>query len=259
MSDTRRGFLKTLGKLGAAVGLTAAVASTPAKGDDIPVSKELLLSQIRTLKAHSRTALKAGLTAEEEKWVKDGKKSMQFVVPKDSKINTKDWNKAHETGNPMLYGSNAHVTSRKNVLLQEDMNEFYNSIVDCKRMEIMPPQFLPAHIRDFVMKKEAIRSLDPYNWGEVFDLKWHDFKGINPLHATVTCAWIATVKPRYRGIFDGETFSRQHSLAMAYLAEARVDVERVKMHVKDQCYRELVDTLQDLILARISRDVKQNS
>jgi hypothetical protein len=31
MKDTRRGFLKTLGKLGAAVGLTAAVASTPGK------------------------------------------------------------------------------------------------------------------------------------------------------------------------------------------------------------------------------------
>ncbi len=53
--ENRRGFLKTLGKLGAAVGLTTVAASTlPVKGDDIPVSKELLLSQVRDLKRINR-------------------------------------------------------------------------------------------------------------------------------------------------------------------------------------------------------------
>ncbi len=43
MIDTRRGFLKTLGKLAAAVGLTAAVASIPAKAPEstAPKAKDL--------------------------------------------------------------------------------------------------------------------------------------------------------------------------------------------------------------------------
>lgn len=123
MNDTRRGFLKTLGKLAAAVGITTAACSAHHHGhhhpkhpkhpkrSDIPVSKETLLSQIRTLKAHSRTAPKAktltALTDEELQWVKDGRKVMEFhppTVPKDS-IDEKQWK----------YASNVCVTNRPDV------------------------------------------------------------------------------------------------------------------------------------------------
>ena len=118
---------------------------------------------------------------------------------------------------------------------------------------------LPPHAYSYLQQREAIRALDPYNWGKVFDLTWRDWYGEDPTHATVTGRWEARVKPQFQGIFSGEVWTHSRKIAMDYLSSRVDDVHRIKKHAKEQCYRELVDQLQDVILERIARDIKLNA
>jgi len=207
--EDRRGFLKTLGKLAAAVGITTAVATVPTKA-------------------------KMG-----------GKPIIEKI----------EWGKPmHET--PVNRGYAARLASNPHTVTQEQMNAFYNQVIDTKHMEMMPPPMVvPQHIYDFMRRKEAIRSLDPYNWGAVFDMKWVDWN--QPTNfATSIGRWEARVKPQFRDIIDGEVYTQSKEIAMDYLRSSVANSDVLLNYAKEQCYRELVDSLQDVILERIKRDVK---
>ncbi len=225
MEESRRGFLKTLGKLAAAVGITSAAATVSVKGEEIPVSKELLLSQIKTLKAPKSTTPKA----------KEHTKETLFGFS--------GFKKYDPAAQPMM----------------DNLNRTYNQILDNTSMRLNPPMSVPSSVYDMMMKREATFRLDPYNWGTVFDMKWFEWHETVMSFATKQGVWEARVKPQFRGVFDGEVYTHSKEIAMSYLEMRVSDVDRVKEHAKEQCYRELVDQLQDIILERIKRDVKSRT
>lgn len=234
--EDRRGFLKTLGKLAAAVGITAAVSATA--GDTSGTTP--------SAKIENRASLENTST--------------------------------RQIRNPIHMVSNSHITSRKMDSIEpkfgftwdsaktnpaEDIQRMANELTvaryDNASMMMNPPIFVPAHVRDFLLRRETIRNLDPYNWGAVFDLEWEDWRKIEPQFATATGRWIARVNPQFYGLFAGEVFFRTQQIALDYLESHVADPEVVKNYAKEQCYRALVDELQDLILDVIKRDVKANS
>jgi len=107
MKNTRRGFLKTLGKLGAALGIMTTAACLPKMHDHG--------GHKHPLKANPPTTPKAKpLTDEELKWVKDGRKLMTFTVPDERK----QWK----------YASNVCVTNRAS--LEATSTRKPNSMLD---------------------------------------------------------------------------------------------------------------------------------
>jgi len=243
MADTRRGFLKTLGKLGAAVGLTAAVATVDLKSTDAVGLRSSSLTQRQ----------KDDIATQVQTQVDDIKRNGGTL------INTK-------TGKKTVY-----PTKRKDMMwdvlststdpvadVQKAVNELTAMRLDNAEMMIHPSMVVaPPHIYDYVQRQEAIRDLDPYNWGAVFDLKWVDWN--QPLNfATAIGRWEARVKPQFRGIFKGEVYTQSKEIAMSYLEQQVSNAMDVKKYAKEQCYRELVDHLQNVILERIKRDVKEN-
>ncbi len=264
--DSRRGFLKTLGKLTAAVGLTAAAASTlEAKTPTTPKAK--FASSLES------TSQKSGDYA---KWVQDGRQVKNFTPPGGTPIiedltykTAPAFSKTMERVKPGSliptesyvhpgYTYRTYEDHEKNILAQRTMNSIYNAHLDNMAMELHPPQMVvPRHIYDFVQTKEAIQKLDPYNWGAVFELRWLDWTAADPAHATVTGRWMAKVRPEFHGVFDNEIeYYQSQSIAMEYLVSVAQNHERIKEAAKDQCFRQLVDRLQGVILERIARDVK---
>ena len=145
--------------------------------------------------------------------------------------------------------------------LNDDLNAYTNMRIDEMVTRNYPEMMVvPPSVYDFMRAKEAIRKLDPYNWGAVFDLEWHDFRAKEAAFATQTGGWEATVKPQFRGVFKNEVYYKTQSIAMDCLVSMHgIDnVDKFKEHTKDQCYRQIVDKLQDIILERIKRNVKDN-
>jgi len=254
MEEDRRGFLKTLGKLTAAVGITAAASTLPAKGKEL--NHDEFMKVMET----------PGLTREEQQWIKDGKKVMQFQVPK-----------------PITHASNVCVTNRRSFFdydlkptrkamsgdicdavkataeAQRTIDKIQNMRIDEMRMEMNPHMIVPREAYTYMNHERAMRDLDPYNWGKVFDLEWKDWHAADPMHATVTGIWVARVKPYFASCFENNMWYQSKSIAMDYLAQRVNKSEEVKAYAKDMAYRQLVDTLQDVILERIKRDVKSRS
>lgn len=227
--EDRRGFLKTLGKLGAALGITAAVAtSNPTKG--------------ATPKPTNAASLEATSTR--------ARKSFPGTLEPAFKKKVEEFE----------FGFTGFRSFEENAQLQKDVDLVYNQIIDNKHMEMMPPMMaVPPHVYDFVMKKQAIADLDPYNWGAVFDIKWIDWHASDPRFATHEGRWEATVKPRYYCVLQDRVFVKTHRLAMEYLASHVGDVEMVKKRAKQQCYDELVLKMRNIIELIIEADKKLNA
>jgi len=136
--ESRRGFLKTLGKLTAAVGLTAAVASTSAKAD---------------------TEGTGGGKPIIEKFNYKPRLSARDMF----RLEVRDTGKVNNDGLAIRETTfDKHVEHAKTV-----MDDLANAWLDNASMALNPPMVIPRHVYGYAMRKKAIRSLDPYNWGSI--------------------------------------------------------------------------------------------
>ena len=131
MADTRRGFLKTLGKLGAAVGLTAAVAST--------------------VEAKIPTTPKAKMAPNGG----GGGGHVSALIEKNRDMGKFEFGFTGFKADPMAAESLQQ--------LQRDMNLVRNQALDNARMTLHSPMVVPQHVYDYITKRRVIDNLDPYN------------------------------------------------------------------------------------------------
>lgn len=282
MEDNRRGFLKTLGKLGVALGITTAACSskhhhhsphhpqaktrTTTFGPTPNVPNGRYGGANPPSKAKPRPAPKVkntlkgypGTTASEqaaEKW--------QYGFT--------GFKKAPVEGQ-IKFAGNVTVTNRKAMSgeiddavkataeAQRTIDAVQNMRLDNARMAMNPDLVVPQSGYDYMQRRQAVRDLDPYNWGKVFMLTWHDWRSDDPSFATQTGWWTATVRPQFRGVFEDEVYCQSQRLSMEYIVK-RVGgrAETVADYAKEECYRGLVNKLQDVILERIKRDVKSST
>ncbi len=223
LMENRRGFLKTLGKLTAAVGITTAAATVlPAKG----------------IGDTSGTAPK-----DKTPWCKD-----HGELP---------------ARKPITHASNVCITNRKALKGdlgvgkataegQRAIDAVENMRLDNARMGINPHHyFFPYDHRE-----RALKELDPYNWRGVFKLTWDDWRPRDAGLDTVTGAWVASVRPYFSSCFENRQWYQTQSIAGHGLLQHQLEA---KKHAKDLAFRQIVDHLQDVILERIKRDVKAQS
>jgi hypothetical protein len=230
--EDRRGFLKTLGKLGAALGITAAVAtSNPTKG--------------ATPKPTNAASLEATSTR--------ARKSFPGTLEPAFKKKVEEFE----------FGFTGFRSFEENEQLQKDVDLVYNQIIDNKHMALNPPMMaVPPHVYDFIMKKQAIADLDPFNWGAVFDIKWIDWQsGLDgPSYADSQIGrWEAHVKPRYHSVLQDRTFVKSIELPMKYVELHKVDGETIKARAKRRCYDDIVIKMRNVITLIIETDKKLNA
>lgn len=255
MADTRRGFLKTLGKLTAAVGITAAAATVlPAKskgiGDPGPLA---------SIKVPGGKPIIEDLTY----------KTASVTRGRDTLILPNDLNKFVGPHGQIKFMGNVTVTNRDKFFgFRDDYNDKTDPIADAQkaidnlnnlRIDNERMGVLPHHY--FFDKREhrerALRELDPYNWRGVYDLKWEDWKQRDPAHDTITGIWLATVRPYFEPCFEKPCYYR--SVTVTKMALLMSDAEEIKKIAQDNGYREIVRSLQDEILNRIKRDVRSRT
>ncbi len=272
--ETRRGFLKTLGKLTAAVGLTAAAVSTvEAKKGTTPsgeVDHETFLDIMETPKVPKDALLdfKPNGDVVRTPIVGVDVASNSHTVPKNREIAKLkagfSWTSGKKLEPGSLIPTQSYVhpgyhfrNSEENMLAQDTMNRMYSAHADNIRMAYPPQMVMSIEAYNQWNKMELIRTLDPYNWGQMFNLEWQGWKQRDPEHVTTVGIWTATVNPKFRGIFEHEHYYQSQAVAIQYLKQCVKDGGKgVLKHAKEQCYRQLVDMVQDVILKRIARDVK---
>lgn len=193
--EDRRGFLKTLGKLAAAVGITTAAA-----GGKRVNGKELNHDEFMD-------AL--------EKPFKMGVRTTSDVTPGGLPIRETFLYKPRSQGATRL-ASNSHTIARPEEIAmtpqpdrfihQQLMDDTYNAMVDNAHMKAYPPQMVvSADQYDAIMKSQQKRYLDPYKWGDVFEIKWRPFRA-KPDMYLYEGWWEAKVRTAFNRCFEGETF-----------------------------------------------------
>ncbi len=217
--DSRRGFLKTLGKLGAAVGLTAAVASTSeAKIPTTPKAKIDLASNSHTT-------------------IRTGQPHFEFGFS------------GFRNTDPL-----ADMEQ-----LQKDVDLVTNQLLDSTSLRLHPPMAVPQYVYDFINKRHIMENLDPYKWGDVFELTWVDWHSTDARFATKRAYWEARVKQPYRGIFKESVYQNSVELPMEYLIMRVNDRKPIMDHAKHRCYDELVHDLRCAIQTVVATDKKLNA
>ena len=172
--ENRRGFLKTLGKLTAAVGITAAAAtSLPAKDKGIGDPGPLASIKVPWSDNHSELPAKQ-----------------------------------------IKYAANICVTNRKGFHgnlgvgksseeAQRTIDALHNARIDNIRMSY-----------NYFDHDRALKELDPYNWQKVYTLDWEDWKPRDPSRDTLTGVWLATVKPQFASCFEKPCYYRSVTVGM---------------------------------------------
>lgn len=244
--ENRRGFLKTLGKLGAALGITtAACSSSHHRGHHYPKHpKHPKHPTHPTRKATIGTAPKAKIKTPSHSELK----TFGGIVPRPK--GTFEFGFTGFKTDPLAQD--------KIDQLQRDANLLYNSVIDAKHLGIDPPMVVPPHVYDYITKRHVMDNLDPYQWGNVFDLKWVDWHSTDARFATKRGYWEARVKRPYRGIFKEAVYRQKVELPMEYLVTRVDDINPIKEHAKRGAYEELVNALRTAITVVIATDKKMN-
>ena len=233
MEENRRGFLKTLGKLATAVGITTAAATLPVK-EEVNIGYGAALAKIDTTpKAKPPT-------------LPDPPYEFGFTGfthhPDDAYVPS-----FSDLGDPTAEGQRA-------------IDAVHNMRLDNATTQMRPDMMVaPPAMYDWVQRQEAIRSLDPYNWGAVFDVKWHDWHSTDARFATKRAFWEAKPHSRYRDIFPDLVYRQSMELSMEYLITRVGDAEPIKQHAKRTIYERLIQELQEAIRLVIqTRDLNQD-
>ncbi len=152
------------------------------------------------------------------------------------------------------YGFTGFRTAEQNdavLTAQKAINSLHNARVDNLRMEMQPDMLIGSQrMFDHFKTKELLHRLDPFNWGDVFDLKWIDWHATDVQYATKRGVWEARVRPEYHRIFKDHVYMQSIELPMEYLAYRAKHVEHaeaLKDHAKRRTYEEIVDKLQEVI------------
>jgi len=247
MADTRRGFLKTLGKLGAALGITTAAACSAHHhghhGGHHPP------------KAKPRTAPKAKIELKPRS--QGASKMVEGQIKFAGNVTTTNRPKgAFEFG--FTGFKTDPMAADKIKQLNDDANLLYNSILDNKSRAINPQMIVPPHVYEYITKRHLMDEMDPYNWGAVFDVKWVDWHSTDARFATKRAYWEARVNRPYRGIFKESVYRQAVELPMQYLAMRVDDVNPVQEHAKRNAYEDLVSALRTAIQVVIDTDKRMN-
>ena len=245
MSDNRREFLKTLGKLGAALGITAAATTLPSKGDPTPAGN------LASLEATSNPT--TGTTRNP---------SFPDVLEKI------DYKFGFTGFKPRSQGATK--------MAQDAINSIENLRLDNIKMRMAPPiyvepdRFISPHLQHLnepsmfaesvriTRQQQLLKELDPYNWGDVFDLTWDDWRTRDARHYAVEGCWTARVKARYRDLFGDVGVLRrsccvakeelyQHAKYAGRLPKDDSSQQRVLGYRKDAAYNQIIDEIQKAI------------
>jgi len=262
--EDRRGFLKTLGKLAAAVGITTTSAACFQKLHDHGGHKH-------PLKAKNGTTPSGGKPIIEDLTYK----TASITRPKDPVVFASNshvqptreiaklkagftWQSATnlEHSESFIQPASHYRNAESNALAQEHLNSFYNAHLDNMSMELNPPQMVvSAEHYARIMKLEQKRHLDPYKWGEVFDLKWIPFKS-KPNMDAYEGYWEARVKRAFNKCFESagsnEIFRvnviiSRHEMKFAMKQSDHESNRRLIGIYKENAYRKIVDELQRVI------------
>jgi len=214
--DNRRGFLATLGKLAAAVGITTAAATVSAKGlDDIgdPTPP--------THKTYKTPSFDGGALSPTLKRVR------------------------------AQWASNSHTTPREFNRAQAAINDMTNAYMDNMKVQGNPQMIVSIDQWQAIMKAQQRERLDPYKWGEVFDLKWIPFKPMMNMEA-YEGMWEARVRHEFQHWFKDEIFRvnvmiSTHEMKFAMNQNDHASNAHMISRYKDNAYRKIVDELQRVI------------
>jgi len=255
--QNRRGFLKTLGKLTAAVGITAA-ATVPTKGkelnhDEVMEAMEVPKDALLDFKPDGtviRTKLPnaASLEATSRGWPRyESKNTMMKKLPPGNLQALRD--------------------TTRNMQAQQAMDKLENLRLDNLQMRLNQPvylepdRFISPHLQhlNHTAFGESVRishramllkELDQFNWGGAFELRWSDWKPDDPRHDTVCGYWTAKVLPRYSELFGNQTiFTRKVVVSRhaIYMAQEQDRKETLQDWYKRTAYEDVVHELRDAI------------
>jgi len=224
--ENRRGFLATLGKLAAAVGImtAAATVSTKVKPGGKPIIEKI-------------------------EWGKP----MHEVKPRTTRYpisptvkRVLGQSKIPPEVDAYFDAQRAHANPA-----QEAINNMTNAMLDNARQSLEPQMVVSMKQYEAIMKAQQIQNLDPYKWGEVFDLKWIPFKPKMNMEAYEGW-WEARVKRDFQQCFKNEIFrvnvmisTHEMKFAMNENDHAR-NAHMVSMY-KENAYRKIVEELQRVI------------